>query len=95
MSTEHLQETLMKHRMMTGARVGMTAAVMAAGVLFAANAQAAGCLSGGAVGGVAGHVAGHHAVLGAVGGCAVGHHMAKKKEREAQAQQAQTPPPKQ
>ena len=30
-------------------------------------------------GGVAGHVAGHHGLLGAAAGCAVGHHMSKKK----------------
>jgi hypothetical protein len=36
------------------------------------------------VGGVAGHVAGHHGVLGAVAGCAVGHHMARQRERDQQ-----------
>lgn len=41
-------------------------------------ADAKGCLKGAAVGGLAGHVAGH-GVLGAAGGCAVGHHMANKK----------------
>ncbi len=46
---------------------------------------AAGCLSGAAVGGIGGHVAGHHAVLGAVAGCAVDHHMKVKQERKAQA----------
>ncbi len=45
----------------------------------------AGCLGGAVVGGVAGHMAGHHAGLGAVGGCAVGHHMAKKKQQKAMA----------
>lgn len=52
--------------------------------LLAANASPAsakGCIKGAAVGGVAGHMAGHGA-LGAAGGCAVGHHMANKAERE-------------
>ena len=46
----------------------------------AAPADAKGCLKGAVVGGVAGHMAGH-GVLGAAGGCAVGHHMANKAER--------------
>jgi len=54
--------------------MGLSAAIMAGGV------AEAGCLGGAVVGGVAGHMAGHHAGLGAVGGCAVGHHMAKKKQ---------------
>ena len=56
-------------------------------VLAAGQAEAAGCLKGAVVGGVAGHMA-HHGVLGAVGGCAVGHHMAAKQEQ--QTEQAQT-----
>jgi hypothetical protein len=31
------------------------------------------------VGGTVGHFAGHHGVLGAVAGCAIGHHEAKKR----------------
>ena len=63
---------------------------------FAVQAQAAGCLSGAAVGGVGGHVAGHHGLIGAAGGCAVGHHMAKKKEKQQAATTAQpASPPKQ
>jgi uncharacterized protein YcfJ len=46
------------------------------------TAHAAGCLKGAVVGGVAGHVEGHQAVIGAVGGCIVGHHYAKEKEKE-------------
>ena len=53
---------------------------LAGSLLAAAPAANAGCLGGAVVGGVAGHMAGHHAGLGAVGGCAVGHHMAKKKQ---------------
>jgi outer membrane lipoprotein SlyB len=65
-----------------------TIAIVAAlgfAVIGAPGAHAAGCLSGAAVGGVAGHVAGHHGLLGAAAGCAVGHHMANKHEREDQA----------
>jgi hypothetical protein len=40
-------------------------------------AEAKGCLKGAAVGAVAGH----HGVLGAIGGCAVGHHMANKSNQ--------------
>src|SRR4051794_15892664 len=53
------------------------ALVLAAGL--AGPAHAKGCLKGAAVGGLAGHMA-HHGVLGAAGGCAVGHHMASKHE---------------
>ncbi len=48
-------------------------------------AHAVGCISGAAAGAVAGHVAGGHAVLGAAGGCVVGHELAVKKNREAEA----------
>ena len=47
-------------------------------------AQAKGCVEGAAVGGVAGHVAGKHGTAGAVGGCAIGHHEASKKDKKAQ-----------
>jgi uncharacterized protein YcfJ len=47
------------------------------------SAEAKGCLKGAVVGGVAGHMAGH-GVLGAAGGCAVGHHMANRPERDAE-----------
>lgn len=55
--------------------------------LMTSSAYAEGCLKGAAIGGVAGHFAGRHTVIGAVGGCLVGRHMAKKdKEAKAQAQ---------
>jgi len=59
-------------------------ALFTAGVLLSATAQvqAKGCLKGAAVGGVAGHLK-HHGVAGAAAGCAVGHHMANKKGKEA------------
>jgi len=47
--------------------------------------EAKGCLKGAAVGGVAGHFAKGHGVLGAAAGCAVGSHMANKRDREAAA----------
>lgn len=64
------------------------AAPLAALLLLGASngVQAKGCIKGAAVGAVAGHVARHHAVLGAAAGCIVGHHLAKKKEREAKEQ---------
>jgi hypothetical protein len=49
-------------------------------------AEAKGCLKGAAVGGIGGHFAGHHGLVGAAAGCAVGHHMANKKEAAADAQ---------
>lgn len=60
--------------------------LLATGV--AGEAQAAGCLKGAAVGGLAGHMAGH-GVLGAAGGCVVGHHMAAKKANQANQAAAQ------
>jgi hypothetical protein len=53
---------------------------------LATPAAAKGCLKGAAVGGVAGHYAGHHGLLGAAAGCAIGHHEAKKREREERVQ---------
>jgi hypothetical protein len=51
-----------------------------------APVEAKGCIKGAIVGGVAGHMA-HHGVLGAAGGCAVGHHMASQRQKEAEQQQ--------
>ena len=53
--------------------------------LTASPAHAVGCLSGATAGAVAGHLAGGHAVIGAAGGCVVGHELAVKKERETEA----------
>jgi hypothetical protein len=55
--------------------------VAALAFLGSVGTASAGCLAGAAAGGVAGHVAGHHGLLGAAAGCAVGHHMAKKKDK--------------
>lgn len=64
-------------------------ATLAAIAVFASlstGAEAKGCIKGAVVGGVGGHVAGHHGVLGAAAGCAIGHHMAKKKDKETKQQ---------
>jgi hypothetical protein len=53
--------------------------------LVASPAHAIGCLSGAAGGAVAGHIAGHHAVIGAIGGCFVGHELAVKKKEGIEA----------
>lgn len=58
-------------------------------------ASAKGCLKGAAVGGVGGHVAGGHGVLGAAAGCAVGRHMANKKDQQKAAQSQPAPVPAQ
>lgn len=66
--------------------------VAAAFGLLAAGASpvyAKGCIKGAVVGGVAGHMAGH-GVLGAAGGCAVGHHMANKNTAQETSQPVQT-----
>ncbi|KAK43457.1 hypothetical protein QCE73_09475 [Caballeronia sp. LZ029] len=62
------------------ALIALTSAMLAA----TGAAQAKGCIEGAAVGGVAGHVAGKHGTAGAVGGCAIGHHEASKKDKKAQ-----------
>jgi len=46
------------------------------------SSDAKGCIKGAVVGGIAGHFAGHHGLLGAAAGCVIGHHEAKKHERE-------------
>jgi outer membrane lipoprotein SlyB len=68
--------------------------IMLASSMFiaAGAAQAKGCIEGAAVGGVAGHVAGKHGTAGAVGGCAIGHHEASKKEKKAQEANAASAP---
>ena len=77
----------MKTRFFT---LALFVAVAAAPQLSAAK----GCLKGAAVGGVGGHVAGGHGVLGAAAGCAVGRHMANKKDKQQAAQQGQAAPAK-
>jgi len=47
-------------------------------IALASPVQAKGCIKGAIAGGVAGHMAGH-GKLGAVAGCAIGHHEANKQ----------------
>ncbi|KQM67590.1 hypothetical protein ASE75_01240 [Sphingomonas sp. Leaf17] len=69
--------------MMKSALIASLFAVTLAG---AAPVEAKGCLKGAAVGGVGGHFVGKgHAVLGAVAGCAIGHHRAKVATKKAAA----------
>jgi hypothetical protein len=79
------QESQLKHAFIT---LGLAAAL----ALTCTAAQAEGCTKGAVVGGVAGHVAGDHGVAGAAAGCAVGHHEAKKKDKEASAAAAASQP---
>jgi hypothetical protein len=60
----------------------LTAAlVVAAEMLPAGPAHAAGCLKGALVGGVAGHYLAHHGWLGAAAGCLIGRHEANRPAR--------------
>jgi hypothetical protein len=70
----------------------VTVAALPTLALGSLSAEAKGCLKGAVVGGVAGHYAGHHGVLGAIGGCAVGHHMANEKAKEAAPAPGETAP---
>lgn len=67
----------MKHGVLLG--VAVTCLALSPGI-----SSAKGCLKGAAVGAVGGHVAGHHGVIGAAAGCAIGHHMANKKDKQKQ-----------
>ena len=65
----------------------LSATLVCAATLISFNsaADAKGCIKGAIVGGIAGHMAGH-GLMGAAGGCAVGHHMANNKmKRDAAA----------
>lgn len=55
--------------------------------------NAKGCLKGAAVGGIGGHLAGHHGLIGAAAGCAIGHHMANKKDAARQGPAPAQPAP--
>jgi len=78
---------------MKSAFFAVAAALAFVPVIGPAPAEARGCLKGALVGGVAGHYAGHHGVLGAIGGCIVGHHMANEKDKEQQRSAAQNQHP--
>ena len=55
--------------------------------------NAKGCLKGAVVGGIGGHVAGNHGLIGAAAGCAIGHHMANKKDASRNAPAPAQPAP--
>ncbi len=61
--------------------------IMAVGNIGPAHAE--GCIKGAVVGGIAGHLV-HHGILGAVAGCAVGHHEAKVARERREEEQRQT-----
>jgi hypothetical protein len=61
--------------------LGCAVALAIAGM--SAPADAKGCIKGAVVGGIAGHAV-HHGLVGAVSGCLVGHHLAKKHEQDSQ-----------
>jgi hypothetical protein len=82
--TGFVEDLDMKYGLLPAIVAGCLAAASAA-----PSAHAKGCIKGAVVGGVAGHYAGHHAILGAVGGCIVGHHLAAKHAREEKAQHLQ------
>jgi uncharacterized protein YcfJ len=80
-SQNHVLETAMKRLIICTAVLGLA---------FSSAAQAKGCIKGAIVGGVAGSVAGHGKV-GAVAGCAIGHHEANKADAEKAKAQAPNP----
>jgi uncharacterized protein YcfJ len=78
----HVLETAMKRLIICTAVLGLA---------FSSAAHAKGCIKGAIVGGVAGSVAGHGKV-GAVAGCAIGHHEANKADAEKAKVQAPATP---
>jgi uncharacterized membrane protein YebE (DUF533 family) len=70
-----------------------TLAATLGSLVSTAPVEAKGCLKGALVGGVAGHYAGHHAVLGALGGCVVGRHLANEKDKQPPAAAQGEPAP--
>jgi hypothetical protein len=68
------------------------AAITLGGMTSLAQAEPGGCLKYGAVGAVGGHLAHHHAVIGAVGGCAVGMYERHKYKKHQQEMRMQAPP---
>ena len=61
-------------------QIALAAMLATTPILASVPAEAKGCIKGAIVGGLAGHMM-HHGVLGAVGGCAVGHHLANRRTR--------------
>lgn len=71
------------------AMIALAALALTLGSAISPAAEAKGCLKGALIGGVAGHYAGHHAILGAIGGCLVGRHLANEKDKQNAAAAAQ------
>jgi hypothetical protein len=77
------EEISMKSKLAIAALgVAVAAAPLTAGAL---GKNEKGCLVGGAAGGVGGKLLGDHAVVGALGGCAVGTLVANDKDKKQQA----------
>ena len=68
--------------------IAVLALTLATATLASGAAEAKGCFKGAVVGAIAGHLAHHHAVLGAIGGCLVGRHLAHEHERDVQSHNA-------
>jgi hypothetical protein len=86
--TERLQRETASNGVQTEMKAFLGCAALAlAAMITAAPADAKGCIKGAVVGGIAGHAA-HHGLLGAVTGCIVGHHLAKRHENEGTASPA-------
>jgi uncharacterized protein YcfJ len=66
------------------------AAVCLFAVALSSPVDAKGCIKGAIVGGIAGHMAGHGKV-GALAGCAIGHHEANKNASNPNNSNAQAP----
>ena len=81
----YVSQAVLQGRKQDAAIFAAALALALAPLATPSSAEAKGCLKGALVGGVAGHYAGHHGVLGAIGGCVVGHHMANEKNKENQA----------
>ena len=73
----------MERSFLMKAILGCTALTLAI-AMATLPANAKGCIKGAIIGGAAGHVAGHHGLMGAVAGCAIVHHEAKKNEKATQ-----------
>lgn len=73
-------------------KIGVMSLALIGLLAGAGSSEAAGCLSGAAAGGVAGHFAGRHPILGAMAGCAIGHHYAKKHMQQERMRQDNSDP---
>ena len=63
-------------------RLGKIISIAVLLIAAPAAAEAKGCIKGAIVGGVAGHYVHRHGVIGAIAGCVIGRHEARKREYE-------------